>query len=702
MGLNVLKRVEDLRQKFLKMETSASKLEIAGGVDAAISFYADTYIMSSESIHNSGESPIKVAEDTLSHHASKDWANLKPSRWSRSAAQALAYFAFHTELRYKLNNFAWRQRSPDGSGEVLPMPFYERATRYLSDDETDLGYLITPWKLVQSLNRLELNNSLGIRTTIVDYLARLTQRPTKQLTLEELALRAVLTLWLRQDEQESQAKNLSEPEFPITTIPLGGRRENVAFCMHLKHNGFQNGIALHLQRYELHLPAKLSRDGDNGWKHLSEDKIGKTCVLKDGTIEIEWQLEIPDKGQFLESTTDAITDSFTVICPEVKKDPWTTPIKLVRAKEPNWVREEHVRKTTDASDERDFEHQLLRFKTRDDARKGLEQILTEVINCENSKEAPVTFVAITGIPGMGRKLLLDDLCHDWQSKEGFEQRVVVITDANDDTQPVVSAHDMVGHYSWNPESWVPVFNRAKDQLIESTLCFITMAKLDDSSVGDIDNAMISQDFLDSRPIKRVTYELKRITSEEIELALRRMLNDLAGSDAVVLDPRCGRFIEEATDGYPELVVPLIKTIVFNVYRQQNGWYVSRRQIESAINDLCNTDLQNPGDIHGAIKAYVTSRLLRVFPVKTKREQYELARWILWQVDEIQTGDLSQDIFKRGASEEQLELRAHERGKFKNLLNILNRLVEINLLSETDGFYQFRSGFLPAWAKREAN
>lgn len=692
MESSLLVKIQELRQKFNNIGSVPDPARLQEALDDAINLYVRLYCRWSGSACTDDNGEQEAYEWLSKYVQEESRQQLTPSQKSRQAKQAMAYYAYYLDLKTKSNGFS----EPNNPSPTIsrPMPRHTQATSLLQDAETDLGYLIEPYRIVLELNALDLNNVSATRTVIRNLRERLRQQSTSRcLILEELAMDAMLAQWLLQAKQRDQESNLNNPSFPIMKLYLGSHRHTIAFCMQLSHNGSLTDDQLVSQKYELRFPPNCENEKKGKWILKSS---GLVHQLTQGTVEVEWLIEVPENGTFLADGNSSEVE-FTIYNPQVRQKPWKCTVEVVPANEPGW---------RDSSEAAAKGSDPLGFSSRRNAIQKLKGIFDCALAATRPTE--LTIVAVAGLAGMGRKDVVEQAktqsCLANQNMNNFEQRIAIIPfEADDDGRPCVSYRAGDG---WNPDRWKKVLTEAsnKTSTTPQISCIVVYADLADL-IGDYPDNLISSQHFAGRGVNRQTIKLGFLEDDEIQTMFDETLRRQMETDNVfvVLDPRCGRFIREATDGYPELVAPLITQIVDNL-RKKHGWYVSRKQIDAAISDLCNVKPALSDDLDGHIKEFASSRLRRAFP---QNDEFEIARWLLMQVEKAQSS--SDDIRpnrKRGVFAWELTHAAQREpqrdgSQGKNLLSILNKLVAQSLLTNMDGVYQIKSNFLVYWARREA-
>lgn len=688
MENNLLIQIQELRRGFKSIDSTASSMDLTKALDSTIKFYGQLY-SSWSGLACSSDNLEQDVENWLSEYTKENPAKLlsEPQK-SRHAKQAMAYFAYHLDLKTKFNGFCEPEKP--SIVQVYPMPRHKEAMAFLQRPETDLGYLVEPCQIISKLNMLDLNGVGATRNAIWDLSERLgKQFARRPLTLEELALRALLANWLRQSKQREQERNLLDPSFPINKFWLGTRRQTIAFCMQLNHNGSPADISLQTKKYELTLPASYDTEERGAWS--LENKTGLISPLTDGTVEVEWRILVPEKGTFQFENGESETAEFIIHGSQVRKEPWKCSIEIAPAHGTEWYDSGSVETTS-----RDTGS--LGFESRQRAVDKLNTVFSEVLT-SSVASAPLTLIAVAGLSGMGRRALVEHVSAQWHTAENKDEfgRLVMIVPFETDkgSRPCVS-HGA----QWNPDSWQKILAEVCGGVDSEVACIVMFADVNETLVGDYLEEAISTQCCKNRPVKRQTIMLEPLDEIDIQTMLSETLNRQLKpmQNHFVLDPRCGRIIMQATDGYPQLVLPLIIAIVDNL-RKKRGWYVSREQIHLAILDLCKVDPMHPEDLHEAVREYVSSRLKSAF---SEENEYSFARWLLWQIEMIQSQDDFGLADKQGVTVQELARNA-QRSNFqgRNLLNVLEKLVAGNLLMDMNGTYQLKTDFLIYWAKREA-
>lgn len=169
------------------------------------------------------------------------------------------------------------------------------------------------------------------------------------------------------------------------------------------------------------------------------------------------------------------------------------------------------------------------------------------------------------------------------------------------------------------------------------------------------------------------------------------LNELG----VLIDARCGRFLREAVASQIDLAKELIKRTVA-VIIQDGWWYISRPQIETAIEQLVSSD-QNSG-INPLVDQYIESCFHKSSIICSGLSHMH-AKLVLLEVWDLR--DEYKEITIPVVVNKSLRSKHDQLGRDSvNIPGILNELVRSGLLIESKGRYQFANGFVKSWVQRQ--
>lgn len=169
------------------------------------------------------------------------------------------------------------------------------------------------------------------------------------------------------------------------------------------------------------------------------------------------------------------------------------------------------------------------------------------------------------------------------------------------------------------------------------------------------------------------------------------LNELG----VLIDARCGRFLREAVANQIDLAKELIKWTVA-VIIQDGWWYISRPQIETAIERLVSSD-QNSG-INPLVDQYI-EKCLSHSAIICSGLSYMHAKLVLLEIWDLRDEDKEITIpvvVNKSLRSKHDQLRQDP----VNIPGILKELAQSGLLIESKGRYQFANGFVKSWVQRQ--
>lgn len=167
---------------------------------------------------------------------------------------------------------------------------------------------------------------------------------------------------------------------------------------------------------------------------------------------------------------------------------------------------------------------------------------------------------------------------------------------------------------------------------------------------------------------------------------------------VLIDARCGRFLKEAIANQIDLAKELIRQIV-EIMIQDGWWYVSRPQIEKAIERLVSPD-RNLG-MDPIVDKYIDQCLANSTVIGTNSLPYEHVKFVLLEIGDLPSKNKEATI--RTIVDSSLR-STHDRLRQDsvNIPGVLDELVRVGLLTESKGQYKFANGFVRSWVQRQCS
>lgn len=211
--------------------------------------------------------------------------------------------------------------------------------------------------------------------------------------------------------------------------------------------------------------------------------------------------------------------------------------------------------------------------------------------------------------------------------------------------------------------------------------------------------------LDLGALDSSTSSDKETQEQALLLGLRNAVRQAFGveTDAelielgVLIDARCGRFLRKAVANQIDLAKKLIGQIV-EIIIQDGWWYVSRPQIERAIEQLVNPDLSL--SMVPLVDQYI-DRCLDNSAVIRSGLLHEHAKLVMFEVWDLYSQ--GKEITIAAVGETSLRSKHDQlRRDSVNIIGILDELVHSGLLTESKGRYEFANGFVKSWVQRQCS